>query len=98
MTNRFVLCALAAGFLFASHAGPVESAPIIPTLSGATQQAGPIQEAAWQCGPRRCVWVPGYRGPIPDYARAWGAPTFPHCHWKRGLLGKWKYKCDDDWD
>jgi hypothetical protein len=92
MTNKFALTAV---FLFVSL-GLVKAAPIMPSLSGATQQSSEIRNAAWQCGPRRCVWVPNYRGPIPDYARAWGAPTLPHCYWKRGVLGKWKYKCDDD--
>lgn len=88
--------ALAAGILFAGQIDLAAAAPMVPALSGTGVQGIAIQEAAWQCGPRRCVWVPGYRGPIPGYARTWGPPTFPNCYWKRGLLGKWKYKCDDD--
>jgi hypothetical protein len=62
-------------------------APVYP-------EAGNLRNAAWACGPRRCAWVPGYRGPIPGFASAWGPPIDPRCYWKRGLLGRWKFKCD----
>jgi hypothetical protein len=86
--------ALAAGLTLASSLQPAEAAPLAPPpVPGATHGAL-VQDAAWSCGPRRCVWVPGFRGVVPDYALGWGAPRYPNCYWKRGILGNWKQKCD----
>ena len=90
--------ALGVVVLAAGYATPVEAASVGPVASGSPVQANVVQKAAWDCRGRRCTWLPGYRGPIPGYARTWGPPRFPHCYWKKGLLGRWKYKCDDDWD
>ena len=99
MTKVFFLStAIAAAVLFAGQTTPVEAAPLGPIQSGNGAQTSVIQEAAWQCRGRRCNWVPNYWGPVPGYARSWGPPRFPHCYWKKGLLGNWKYKCDNDWD
>lgn len=96
--SLFLSTALAAGLAMAGHTTPAEAAPRVPAPAPLTAQDALVQDAAWSCGPRRCVWMPGFRGPIPGYARTWGPPHAPGCHWKRGLLGKWKYKCDNDWD
>lgn len=96
MTKILVLsAALAAGALFAGSIGPATAAPSAPALDQGAAQSSIVADAAWSCGPRRCVWVPGYRGPVPSYAMGWGAPAYPHCYWKRGILGKWKQKCND---
>lgn len=96
MTRTLLLsAALGTGVLFAGSAIAVNAAPLGPALTGAPVQAKTIQKAAWQCNGRRCTWVPGYWGPVPDYARSWAPPRFPNCYWKQGLLGRWKYKCND---
>jgi hypothetical protein len=87
--------ALAAGVLFGGHTAPVEAAPLVTALTTNPVQADVVEKAAWRCDGRRCSWVPGYYGPVPGYARSWAPPRFPHCYWKKGLLGRWKYKCND---
>ncbi|HUW73639.1 MAG TPA: hypothetical protein VMW05_06360 [Methyloceanibacter sp.] len=90
----FLSAALAAGLMFAGSPQPAEAAPLAPPPAPGATHGALVQDAAWSCGPRRCVWVPGYRGPVPGYARAWTAPLYPNCYWKRGLLGNWRQKCD----
>lgn len=94
--SLFLSVALAAGLVFAGQMQPAVAAPSAPALSHGLAQSSVIQEAGWACGPRRCAWVPGYRGIVPNYALRWGPPHSPYCYWKRGLLGNWKYKCDHD--
>jgi hypothetical protein len=90
----FLSTALVAGLMVAGSQQPAEAAPMAPApVPGATH--GVLVDAAWSCGPRRCDWVPGFRGPVPGYAMRWAPPLYPHCYWKRGLLGNWKQKCDD---
>jgi hypothetical protein len=86
---------LAAGLMLAGSLQSAQAAPAVPPLAPGATHGALIQDAAWNCGPRRCVWTPGYRGPVPGYATGWGAPRYTHCYWKRGLLGNWKQKCDD---
>lgn len=92
--SLFLSSALAAGMMLAAPAPSAEAAPSVP-LAPITAQDALVQDAAWSCGPRRCVWVPGFRGPVPGYAMRWGPPAYPNCYWKRGILGNWKHKCDD---
>ncbi|ODS01798.1 hypothetical protein AUC69_06090 [Methyloceanibacter superfactus] len=95
----FLSTALAASLLFAGSMQPAGAAPSAPAMAQATApfaaQSALLEDAAWRCGPRRCWWVRNYWGPVPDYALGWGPPLRPDCYWKRGLLGKWKHKCDD---
>lgn len=95
---KTLLCsaALAAAVLLVGQATPVEAAPLGSAVNINPVQTNTVQKAAWQCIGRRCSWVPGYWGPVPGYARSWGPPQSPYCYWKQGLLGRWKYKCDDD--
>lgn len=96
MTTKILFgTALAGVFLAASSIVPAAAAPNVPALSHATGQQAVVQEAGWRCGPRRCTWVPNYWGPVPPYATTWGPPARPNCYWKKGILGNWKYKCDD---
>jgi hypothetical protein len=100
MTKKIFLSAmLAAGMMFAGQTAPAQAANsaamAAPAISQSPAQAGVVQKAAWRCGVRRCTWVPGYTGRVPMYARSWGPPPRPVCHWERGLLGKWKLDCDD---
>jgi hypothetical protein len=91
----FFSTALAAGLMLAGSLQPAAAAPSAPALGHAAGQGNLVENAAWSCGPRRCTWVPGYRGPVPGYALRWGPPRYTHCYWKRGILGNWKQKCDD---
>jgi len=95
--SLFLSTAIAGGLLLAAPAPSAEAAPAVPPPAPLEAQSALIQDAAWSCGPRRCVWVPGFRGPVPGYATGWGPPAYPNCYWKRGILGNWKHKCDD-WD
>lgn len=90
----FLTVALAAGFLFAGHTGQAQAAMAAPGIAQGVVQDGLVQKAAWRCGLRRCVWVPGYTGRVPFYARRWGPPVHSACVWERGLLGRWKLDCD----
>ena len=60
-------------------------------LAGSSQPA----HAVWVCGRVQCVWDPtpdvGYVAPA--YAATWGAPLYPGCYWKRGLLGREWMSC-----
>ncbi len=93
--SLFLSTALAAGLAFAGSMQPAAAAPSAPAIDQGASQSALVTNAAWSCGPRRCVWVPGVTGPIPRYAMNWGAPPYPNCYWKRGILGNWKQKCDD---
>lgn len=95
MKSLTLTTALAAGVMLATSPQPAEAAPVMPPLAPGAAHGALLQDAAWQCGPRRCTWVPNYWGPVPGYARGWGPPARPDCYWKKGLLGNWKYKCDD---
>jgi hypothetical protein len=50
-------------------------------------------DAAWRCGPGACWWTPGYTGYVPPYAYRWGPPHRPHCYWRVGRRGVWRYDC-----
>ena len=92
----FVSTALAAGLMAAGSTFAAQAAPAVTAAFGqgiATNSI--VQKAGWQCGPRRCNWVPNYWGVAPGFALGWGAPMRRNCYWKRGLLGNWKQKCDD---
>lgn len=93
--SLFLSTALAAGLVLAGHTQPAEAAPMAPALSHPAAQNALVQDAGWRCGPRRCWWVRNYWGPVPGFATGWGPPHAPGCYWKRGILGNWKYKCDD---
>jgi len=84
---------VAAGLLLSANAQSAEAAVTVPALGPGVTQGFPVQDAAWACGPRKCVWVRGYLGGVPPFARAWGPPRYADCYWKRGLLRKWKYRC-----
>ncbi|MGU3492876.1 hypothetical protein ACLBXM_02435 [Xanthobacteraceae bacterium A53D] len=83
--KRAMICAaalvgtLAFGTLSASAASPI-SPPAAP-MSAAT--APLVEQVAWVCGPNRCNWVAGRRGPVPRWARGWGPPPRPGCYWAR---------------
>jgi hypothetical protein len=93
--SLFVSTALAAGLLVTGATQPATAAPSAPAMAQPKAQSALIENAAWRCGPRRCWWVRNYWGPVPGFARGWGPPEAPGCYWKRGPLGKWKYKCND---
>ncbi len=95
MTNSlFLSTALAGGLMLAAPVPSANAAPSAPALAPNAAQSGLVEKAAWSCGPRRCVWVPGFAGPVPDYAFGWGPPASPDCYWRRGPLGNWKHKCN----
>jgi hypothetical protein len=86
--------AVAAGMMLATPLQSAGAAPLTPPPAPGATHIALVQDAAWSCGPRRCTWLPGYRGVVPNYALGWGAPRYPNCYWKRGILGNWKQKCD----
>jgi hypothetical protein len=54
--------------------GPGAAAAVdIPTMT---------TSVAWVCGPYRCHWRPGRRGPVPAWA-VWGPPRFPGCYYEK---------------
>ncbi len=73
---------------------PAEAGMPLSGLAQNAAQANVAENATWRCGPRRCLWVRDYVGTVPNFALGWGPPHLPNCYWKRGLLGKWRYKCD----
>jgi hypothetical protein len=95
--SLYLRAALAAGLPVAGAMQPAAATPSAPVvLAQPAAQSALVENTAWRCDPRRCWWVPGYRGPLPGFARRWGTPEAPGCHLKRGPLGRWKYKCDFD--
>jgi hypothetical protein len=46
---------------------------------------------AWVCGPRRCVWRPGWHGVVPRFA-VWGPPRVLGCFYERRRVG-WVEVC-----
>jgi hypothetical protein len=65
----------------------------MPKPGIAAQMSQDLQPVHWKCGPFACYWTPGYRGPIPRYARAWDAPRRPGCFWRRNYYGRWVMIC-----
>jgi hypothetical protein len=60
--------------------GPQGSSSMIGVFDGAT-------EVAWVCGPRRCVWRPGWRVGLAPRLVIWGPPRLPGCFYeKRGRV------------
>jgi len=48
---------------------------------------------AWKCGKKHCFWTEGYTGPVPDYAKAWQAPSGPGCYYVLRAKSKWVEYC-----
>jgi hypothetical protein len=70
---------IAAGLLATSFAYPAGAVVLGPeTASALAGNATSAIQVAWVCGPRRCVWRPGWRGPVPRFA-IWGPPRLPGC-------------------
>ena len=83
----------ATALLLAVDATPAEAAVSAPAPGLRVAQGSLAEHAAWTCGPQKCVWVPGYLGGVPAFARGWAPPRYADCYWKRRLSGKWKYRC-----
>jgi hypothetical protein len=66
----------------------------------AAVEPGYVEETPGYVAPGYVEAAPGYVAPgyapvDPGYAVAWGPAIEPDCHWKRGVLGRVKYDCDD---
>jgi hypothetical protein len=61
-----------------------------PQAATATTTA-PATSIAWVCGPRRCVWRPGWHGFVPRWA-VWGPPRLPGCFYEKRPIG-WVEVC-----
>ena len=72
-----------AGILMAALSSPANAAVSGPQgarlMTETSDSAVPI---AWVCGPRRCVWRPGWRGFVPRWV-VWGPPRLPGCFYER---------------
>ena len=68
----------------AAVSGPGAAAALVGTSDSTTT-------VAWFCGPRRCVWRPGWRGVVPRWA-IWGPPRLPGCFYERRRIG-WVEVC-----
>ena len=90
----FVSTTLATGILVGGSTFSAHALPAASSLGHGAQPVPVVQEAGWQCGPRRCVWVRNFWGPVPGFAMGWGPPLRPDCYWKQNFRGKWKHKCD----
>jgi hypothetical protein len=89
---KFGLAALA--LLIGLQANAAQAAIASPALvAAAAQQAPDITAVRWVCGPLRCVWRPGFRGPAHPWAAGWGAPRHANCVWERTRGGPWVEIC-----
>lgn len=92
--NLFLSIALAAGLIFVAAADRAEAAMVSPAVTAPdTAQSGLVETVRWRCGPGACWWTPGYTGYVPPYAYGWGPPHRPHCFWRVGRRGAWRYDC-----
>jgi hypothetical protein len=56
-----------------------------------TETSDSATPVAWVCGPRRCVWRPGWRGFVPRWV-IWGPPHIVGCFYERRRRG-WVEVC-----
>jgi hypothetical protein len=81
-----------AGLLIAALSSSADAAVMGPR--GARSMTEALEGAtsiAWVCGPRRCVWRPGWRGVVPRWA-TWGPPRLRGCFYERRPRG-WVEVC-----
>ena len=52
-----------------------------------------LAEPAWKCGKKRCFWVEGYKGHVPDFAAQWGPPSQPGCYYVLRRSKRWSETC-----
>jgi hypothetical protein len=52
-----------------------------------------LADPAWKCGKKRCFWVEGYKGPLPDFAARWGQPSQPGCYYVLRRSKRWLETC-----
>jgi len=73
-----------AGASSAGASGPGVGAAI----AGIPETTTPVR---WVCGPYRCRWRAGWRGPVRPWA-VWGPPRFPGCYYEK-RRGAWIEVC-----
>jgi hypothetical protein len=86
-----VKSSIAAGLLMAALLSPANAAVSGPVTAGVIGTRDMAIPAAWVCGPRRCVWRPGWRGFVPRFA-IWGPPRLPGCFYEKRRRG-WVEVC-----
>ena len=93
MQRRSIVFGLALATAFMGFA-QVAQANVATTALGAAKahQKSSLVDVRWVCGPRRCAWLPNYRGPVVVTPRRWGPPPAPHCHYVRGPY-RWVLVC-----
>jgi hypothetical protein len=65
--------------LSAAASAAVSGPQGVGTMTETSDGGSPV---AWMCGPRRCVWRPGWRGVVPRWA-VWGPPRIVGCFYER---------------
>jgi hypothetical protein len=91
---RFGLAAIA--LAVGLQVSGAQAAVASPALIAAAEALAPdTTSVRWVCGPLRCVWEPGYRGPlgVHPWARGWAAPRHGNCVWERVRGGPWLEVC-----
>jgi hypothetical protein len=61
-------------------------------IAGIPETTTPVR---WVCGPYRCRWRAGWRGPVRPWA-VWGPPRFPGCYYEK-RRGAWIEVCVYPW-
>ena len=94
MHGRFVVFGLTLAIAFMGFA-QIAQANVVTSALGAAKahQKSSLVDVRWVCGPRRCAWLPNYRGPIVVAPRRWRPPPSPHCHYVRGPY-RWVLVCN----
>jgi hypothetical protein len=89
---KFGLAAIA--LVVGMQVSGAEAAIASPALAAAAATLAPdVTSVRWVCGPLRCVWRPGHRGPLHPWASGWGAPRHANCVWERVRGGPWVEIC-----
>jgi hypothetical protein len=66
---------------------------IIAAVSVTVWSASADAAAAWKCGKKHCFWTEGYKGPVPEFAAKWAAPSGPGCYYVLRAKTKWVEFC-----
>jgi len=65
MQGRSVVFSLALATAFMGFAQSADANVATSALGAAkARQQSSLVDVRWVCGPRRCAWLPGYRGPV----------------------------------
>jgi hypothetical protein len=92
-TRSFAFALLATAIIGGASVNRAEAAAVGTAAASIAIPAGEaVMDVRWICGPSRCNWVAWSPGVQHSWARGWGPPRNPSCHWEK-RRGRWRQVC-----